>query len=95
MKIWYFLQPATQKLVAFGLPVLLWIVPTSREAVMKGAWDQLHGFPFTFIFLTESTVGGIYRIWISRFYAATLLVDVTALYLMSCVIYLVTRRHHA
>jgi hypothetical protein len=96
MKGWSFFQPKAYKLAALGLLLLLWIMPTSRMAVMKGTWEIHHGFPFTFIFLIESTVGGIYRIWISGFDIAALITDVAILYLVSCIIsFLVLFSHSA
>lgn len=86
MRIWYFLQPTTQKLIALILILSLWVVPTYKEAIMKGTWEQHHGFPFAFVFLVESTVGGQYRIWASRFLVTYLLIDFAILYLVSCII---------
>ena len=92
MKILSFLQPTIHKLVMLVPILLLWILPTSREGVMKGTWEQFHGFPFTFMILVESTVGGVYRIWISRFYVSPLLEDIAILYLMVCLIYFAYRK---
>ena len=86
MRIWSFLRPTTQKLIAFVLLSLLWAIPTSNEAIMKGTWERHHGFPFTFIFLVESTIGGRYNIWISHFPVVFLVVDVIILYLVSCIV---------
>ena len=88
MRIWSFLKPTNQKLIALVLILLLWVIPTSKEAIMKGTWEQHHGFPFTFIFLIESTVGGYYRIWRSRFLVMSLIMDIAILYLVSCTAFL-------
>jgi len=86
MRILSFLRPTTQKLITLVLISLLWIIPTSKEAIMKGTWEQLHGFPFTIIFLIESTVGGHYRIWVSHFITTSLAIDIVILYFVSCII---------
>ena len=92
MRIWSFLKPTNQKLIALVLILLLWVIPTSKEAIMKGTWEQHHGFPFTFIFLIESTVSGYYRIWISRFLVLSLIMDIAILYLVSCTVSLAQKK---
>ena len=91
MRIWSLLQPTAQKLIVLVLISLLWVIPTSKGAIMKGTWEQHHGFPFTFIFLVESTVGGRYSIWISRFPVVFLVADVIILYLVSCIVSLIQK----
>lgn len=86
MRIWSFLRPTTQKLITLVLISLLWVIPTFKEAIMKGTWEQHHGFPFTFIFLIESTVGGRYNIWISHFLVTSLVANIVILYLVSSII---------
>ena len=59
---------------------------------MKGTVEQLHGFPFTFIFLIVSTIGGRYNIWISRFLATYLITNILTLYLIPCTITLIQKK---
>ena len=87
MRIWLFIKPTAQKLLLLSLTLLLWVIPTLREGIRKGTWEQHHGFPITFISLVESTVGGGYQIWISRFYFASLIIDIAILYLISCIVF--------
>jgi hypothetical protein len=91
MRTWSFLRPTTQKLIALVLISLVWLIPTSKEAIMKGTWEQHHGFPFTFIFLIESTIGGRYNSWISHFVFESLVADIVILYLVSCIILFVQK----
>ena len=95
MRVWSFFRPTFRKLITFVLLSLLWIIPASRDAIMKGIWEQPHGFPFTFLFLIESTVGGNYNIWISHFYVKALVADVIILHFISCIISFVLKEKHA
>ena len=87
MRIYSFAKPTVQKLFLLSLTLLLWVIPTLREGIMKGTWEQHHGFPITFITLVKSTVGGGYHIWISHFYFTSLIIDVAILYLISCIVF--------
>jgi len=91
MRVWSFLHPTIQKLIVFVLLSFLWVIPTSRVAIMKGTWERYHGYPFTFIFLVESTIGGRYNIWVSNFLFMPLVADVIVLYLVSCIVSFVSK----
>jgi hypothetical protein len=92
MRDWAFFRPTIRKLITFALLSLLWVIPASREAIMKGTWERHNGYPFTFIFLVESTVGGRYSIWISHFLVVSLVADIIILYLISCIVSFVQKK---
>lgn len=94
MRVLLFFRPTIRKLITFVLLSLLWIIPASREAIMKGTWEQPHGFAFTFLFLIESTVGGHYNIWISHFSVVSLVADIIILYLISCIVLFAQKEKH-
>ncbi len=91
MKVWAFFQPTIYKIIIFSLILLLWVIPTQRMATCKICWEQHHGFPITFITLTSTSMPDL-RYQIDSFSTSSLLIDVIVLYLLTCIIFLISSR---
>jgi hypothetical protein len=89
MKVWSFFQPTVHKIIVFFSILLLWVIPTWKDATCKICWEQGYGFPINFI-RVDSITGPYPGYWVGYFNFQVFLFDVFLLYLLACLIIFVS-----